>query len=221
MSFGLLTFEKLLKPKDLKLLLTYECTHQGCRSLLSIGGDNLQLYPQFCFLFCIGGMNLDHGFIQVSKLSEDHKKKVFTKNETLSFPNSGEEKKRSSSNMEHFFSPNSSGLLRSDAHQSQTIGGDEDVDHTQTIGGNSQIIGGGDISHYVVWRIYWWGGYLWLVWIVFVVCFWLILLPRLAWFLICFGTPGTHQQPQERFTSLKKIQYGKSCSYFTLIQKYN
>ena len=54
------------------------------------------------------------------------------------------------------FFPNSSGLLRSDAHQSQTIGGDEDVHHTQTIGGNSQIIGG-DISHYVVWGIYWWG----------------------------------------------------------------
>ena len=37
--------------------------------------------------------------------------------------------------MEHFFSPNSSGHLRSDADQSQIIGGDADVDHTQTIGG--------------------------------------------------------------------------------------
>ena len=36
--------------------------------------------------------------------------------------------------MEHFFSPNLSGHLRSDAHQSQIIGGDADVDHTQTIG---------------------------------------------------------------------------------------
>ena len=33
------------------------------------------------------------------------------------------------------FFPNSSGHLRSDAHQSQIIGGDADVDHTQTIGG--------------------------------------------------------------------------------------
>ena len=37
--------------------------------------------------------------------------------------------------MEHFFSPNSGGDLRSDAHQSQIIGGDADVDHTQIIGG--------------------------------------------------------------------------------------
>ena len=36
--------------------------------------------------------------------------------------------------MEHLFSPNSSGDLRSDARQSQTIMGDADVDHTQIIG---------------------------------------------------------------------------------------
>ena len=35
----------------------------------------------------------------------------------------------------HFFPPNSSRHLRSDAHQSQIIGGDADVDHIQTIGG--------------------------------------------------------------------------------------
>ena len=45
--------------------------------------------------------------------------------------------------METFFSPNWSGDLRSDAHQSQIIGGDADEDHTQIIGGGySQIIGG-------------------------------------------------------------------------------
>ena len=38
--------------------------------------------------------------------------------------------------MGHFFSPNSSGDLRSDAHQSQIIGGDADVDHTQIIRGD-------------------------------------------------------------------------------------
>ena len=43
--------------------------------------------------------------------------------------------------MEHFFFPNSDGDLSSDAHQSQIIGGDADVDHTQIIGGYSQIIG--------------------------------------------------------------------------------
>ena len=50
-------------------------------------------------------MNLDYDFVQVSKLSKDQKK-VFAKNGTL-------------------FSPNSSGHLRSDAHQSQTVGGGE------------------------------------------------------------------------------------------------
>ena len=47
--------------------------------------------------------------------------------------------------MEPLFSPNSSGDLRSDAGQSQIIGGDADVNHTQIVGGYSQIIGG-DIS---------------------------------------------------------------------------
>ena len=37
--------------------------------------------------------------------------------------------------MEHFFSPNSSGDLRSDAHQSQITGGDADEDHIPIIGG--------------------------------------------------------------------------------------
>ena len=47
--------------------------------------------------------------------------------------------------MEQFFSPNSSEHLRSDALQSQSIGGDADVDHTQTIGGDrAKLLG--DIS---------------------------------------------------------------------------
>ena len=49
-------------------------------------------------------MNLDHDFFQVSKLSEDHKK-------------------RSSPKERKLCSPNSSGDLRSNAHQSQIIGG--------------------------------------------------------------------------------------------------
>ena len=32
------------------------------------------ILPQFCPIFNIGGMNLDHDFVQVSKLSEDPKK---------------------------------------------------------------------------------------------------------------------------------------------------
>ena len=39
--------------------------------------------------------------------------------------------------MEHFFSPNSSTDLRSDAHQSQIIGGDASEDHTQIVGGDT------------------------------------------------------------------------------------
>ena len=118
--------------------------------MLSIKGDNLQ----FCPIFHIGGdENLDHDFVQVSKLSEDQKtehffpqiqvktkkKKVFTKNGTLFSPNSDEDQKkiRSSPKVEHFFSPNSSGDLRSHAHQSQIIGGDADEDHTQIIGGDT------------------------------------------------------------------------------------
>ena len=49
--------------------------------------------------------------------------------------------------MEHFFSPNSSGDLRSDAHQSQIIGGDADVDHTQIIGGIMSNYWEGYIPH--------------------------------------------------------------------------
>ena len=54
-------------------------------------------------------MNLDHDFVQVNILSKD-------------------QKKRSSPKIEHFFFPISSEHLRSDAHQSQIIGGDTDVD---------------------------------------------------------------------------------------------
>ena len=39
--------------------------------------------------------------------------------------------------MQHFFSPNSSGHLRSDANHSQIIGEDTDIDHPQTIGGDT------------------------------------------------------------------------------------
>ena len=59
-------------------------------------------------------MSLDHDFFQKSKLSEDQIK-VFAKKGTL-------------------FSPNSTRDLCSDAHQSQSIEGDADVDHTQIIG---------------------------------------------------------------------------------------
>ena len=43
----------------------------------------------------------------------------------------------------NFFSPISSGHLRSDAPQSEIIGGDADVNHTQTIGGDTAKLLGG------------------------------------------------------------------------------
>ena len=60
-------------------------------------------------------MNHDHDFFQVSKLSEDQKKGLHQK-------------------WNSFFSPNSMGDLRSDAHQSQFIARNPEVDHTQIIG---------------------------------------------------------------------------------------
>ena len=54
-------------------------------------------------------------FFSPNSGKDQKKKKVFTKNGTL-------------------FSPNSGGHLRSDAHKSQIIGGDADINHTQTIG---------------------------------------------------------------------------------------
>ena len=68
-------------------------------------------------------MNLDHDFVQVSKLSEDQKK-VFTRNETL------------------FFSEFKSTPTLKCTPESN-YWGDADVDHTQTIGGDTvKLLGG-------------------------------------------------------------------------------
>ena len=91
-------------------------------------------------------MNLDHDFFLVSKLSEeqkpkppnsgeDKKKGLHQKLEHFISPNSGEDQKKVFTKNGTLFSSNSSGDLRSDAHQSQIIGGDADEDHTQIIGG--------------------------------------------------------------------------------------
>ena len=58
---------------------------QWCKSLLSIGGDNLQFYPHFALFSTLGEMNLDQDFFQVSKLSEDQKKGLHQKWNTF-FP---------------------------------------------------------------------------------------------------------------------------------------
>ena len=41
----------------------------------------MQFYPNFALFSRLGGMNLDHDFVQMSKLSEDQKNKVVTNNE--------------------------------------------------------------------------------------------------------------------------------------------
>ena len=52
-------------------------------------------------------------------------------------------KKRSSPANGTLLSPNSSTDLRSDAHQSQIIGGDADEDHTRIVGGYTvKLLGG-------------------------------------------------------------------------------
>ena len=84
-------------------------------------------------------MNLDHDFVQVSKLSEDQKKSSLHQKwntEHFFFPNLGEDqKKRSSSKMEQFF-PRIQVDTYPQRHmyQSQIIVRDADVDHTQAIG---------------------------------------------------------------------------------------
>ena len=91
---------------------------QGCKSLLSIGGDNLQFLFQFCSIFNIGGLNLDHDFFQVSKLSEEHKKGLHLKWNYFFSRIQVKTKKKVFTKKEQLFSPNSSRDLLSDARQS-------------------------------------------------------------------------------------------------------
>ena len=67
---------------------------QGCKFLLSIGGDNLQFYANFALFSTLGEMNLDHHFFQVSKLSEEQNKRSSPKMEHFFPPNSGEDQKK-------------------------------------------------------------------------------------------------------------------------------
>ena len=71
--------------------------------------------PRF---FPVSKLRPKNGTLFSPNSGEDQKKKVFTENGTL-------------------FSSISSGDLRSDALQSQIIGGDADKHHTQIIGGDT------------------------------------------------------------------------------------
>ena len=57
------------------------------------GGDNLQFYPNFALFSTLEGMNLDHNFFQVSKLSEDQKKSIHQKWKSFSLNSSEDQKK--------------------------------------------------------------------------------------------------------------------------------
>ena len=100
--------------------------------MLSIGGDNLQFYPNFALFSTLGGMKLDHDFFHVSKLSEDQKKGLHQKlKEFLSPKSRGDQRK----------GPNI--IQPSDANHTQIIGGDADVDHSQITGRiQSNLLGG-------------------------------------------------------------------------------
>ena len=67
-------------------------------------GGNLQFYPNFAVFSTLARMNLDHDFVQVSKLSEEQNKGLHQKWNTFS-PNSGEDqtkKKVFTENGTHF-----------------------------------------------------------------------------------------------------------------------
>ena len=96
-------------------------------------------------------MNLDHDFVQVSKLSKDQKK-IFTKNGTLFSSNSGKgQKKILTKNGTHFFYQFQAKTKKKGLHQKWktfwtptlrctpelNYWGDADVDHTQTMGGDT------------------------------------------------------------------------------------
>ena len=71
-------------------------------------------------------MNFDHDFVQVRKLSEDQKKKCFHSSPTEEhfFPQiQVKAKKKVFTKNKTLFFPEFSGHLRSDVHQSQIIGG--------------------------------------------------------------------------------------------------
>ena len=118
-------FIEVKRNSDLSLHMTL---NQECRSLSSIGGDNLQFYPNFALFstwgdeprprFCLGEQ------IKWRPTKKKRKKEVFIKTETLFSPNLGEDqkkglhqksntffhqtqvktkKKRSSPKIEHFF----------------------------------------------------------------------------------------------------------------------
>ena len=91
-------------------------------------------------------MNLDHDFVQVSKLSEDQKKKFFTKKGTLFSSNSGEDQKKGLHQKWNTFFPEFKWTSYAQVHtRVKLLGGCRCRSYSNYWGGYSQIIGG-DIS---------------------------------------------------------------------------
>ena len=85
-------------------------------------------------------MNLDHDFVQVWKFSEDQRKKFKWNIFSPRIQVKTKKKKRSSSQIEHFF-PQIIALMQTHLKYWE----DADVDHSQTIGGDTAKLLG-DIS---------------------------------------------------------------------------
>ena len=75
---------KIVLSRSQRCNLEEGAERQGCRSLLSIGGIICNFTPILPYIQH-WGMNVDHHFFQVSKLSEDQKKGLHKKWNTF-FP---------------------------------------------------------------------------------------------------------------------------------------
>ena len=69
----------IFRTSQINLILKNNGQDQWCRFMLSIGGNNLQFYPNFALFSTLGRIKLDLHFFHVCKLSEGQKK-VFTEN---------------------------------------------------------------------------------------------------------------------------------------------
>ena len=66
--------QQVLTEQLEKLVSADKAYDQWCRFMLSIGGNNLQFYPNFVLFTTLGEMKLDHYFFHESKSIEDQKK---------------------------------------------------------------------------------------------------------------------------------------------------
>ena len=112
--------------------------HPVVRIFVEHWGNNLQIYPNFALFSTLGGWTSTTIFsgeqikFHVSKFGwRPKKKKVFTVNGTLFFPQIRRRtKKKVFTKNGTLFSSNSNEDLRLDAQRNQIIGGDADEDHT-------------------------------------------------------------------------------------------